>query len=171
MQRMAVPQGMCLIASFRLRVMMQPTTLHRFVACAQYFTIRSRKQASFRKKYHVNANARPAESSAHFAHPPLRPVAPHRIAKLFPSNKSNTTGQVVLASRHRDEGQIARVQPTPLGESLRDLLGRRDGFQEICYTQRRLRPLARRRARTRRPPFVAMRARKPWHLARLRLFG
>ena len=39
------------------------------------------------------------------------------------------------------------------------------------YTQRRLRPLARRADRTARPPFVDMRARKPWHLARLRVLG
>lgn len=40
-----------------------------------------------------------------------------------------------------------------------------------CYTQRRLRPLARRAASTARPPFVDIRARKPWHFARLRVFG
>ena len=39
------------------------------------------------------------------------------------------------------------------------------------YTQRRLRPLLRRALSTARPPLVAMRERKPWHLARLRLFG
>lgn len=35
----------------------------------------------------------------------------------------------------------------------------------------RARPLARREERTERPPLVAMRARKPCFLARLRLFG
>lgn len=39
------------------------------------------------------------------------------------------------------------------------------------YTQRRLRPFARRARSTARPPLVDMRARKPWHFARLRLFG
>ena len=43
--------------------------------------------------------------------------------------------------------------------------------RDALYTQRRLRPLARRAARTLRPPLVAMRARKPWHLARLRVLG
>ena len=38
-------------------------------------------------------------------------------------------------------------------------------------TARRLRPLARRRLSTRRPPFVAMRARKPWTRLRCRLLG
>ncbi len=39
------------------------------------------------------------------------------------------------------------------------------------YAHRRLRPLARRAFRTARPPRDDMRARKPWHFARLRLFG
>ena len=39
------------------------------------------------------------------------------------------------------------------------------------YALRTARPLRRRAARTRRPPLVAMRARKPWVLLRLRLFG
>ena len=39
------------------------------------------------------------------------------------------------------------------------------------YTVRRLRPFARRRARTARPPFVFIRARKPWVFARLRVLG
>jgi hypothetical protein len=38
-------------------------------------------------------------------------------------------------------------------------------------TARRLRPFARRRLSTRRPPFVAMRARKPWTRLRCRLLG
>jgi len=38
-------------------------------------------------------------------------------------------------------------------------------------TQRRARPLARRRARTLRPSAVAMRARKPWSRLRLMLLG
>lgn len=39
------------------------------------------------------------------------------------------------------------------------------------YTQRRLRPLARRADKTARPPLVAIRERNPWHLARLRVLG
>lgn len=51
----------------------------------------------------------------------------------------------------------------------RDCLGRgeRRGNQAL----RRLRPLARRRARILRPSAVAIRARKPWSRARLRLLG
>jgi hypothetical protein len=40
-----------------------------------------------------------------------------------------------------------------------------------AQTARRLRPLARRRLRTRRPLFVAMRARNPWVRFRCRLLG
>jgi len=43
--------------------------------------------------------------------------------------------------------------------------------RENGQTARRLRPLARRRARTSRPPLVAMRARKPWTRLRCRLLG
>jgi hypothetical protein len=46
----------------------------------------------------------------------------------------------------------------------------RMGVRRI-YALRTARPLRRRAARTRRPPLVAMRARKPWVLLRLRLFG
>src|SRR5690606_40792865 len=41
----------------------------------------------------------------------------------------------------------------------------------MSQTVRRLRPLARRRDRTWRPFLVAMRARKPWVRARLRVLG
>jgi len=62
-------------------------------------------------------------------------------------------------------GQAARAR-----EASRDrraiVTGRENG-----QTARRLRPLARRRARTRRPPLVAMRARKPWTRLRCRLLG
>jgi hypothetical protein len=48
-------------------------------------------------------------------------------------------------------------------------------FEWACVrnrqTVRRARPLARRRLSTRRPPRVAMRARKPWLRARLSLLG
>jgi hypothetical protein len=40
-----------------------------------------------------------------------------------------------------------------------------------CYTVRRLRPFARRRLRTLRPPLVAIRARNPWVFFRRRTFG
>lgn len=41
----------------------------------------------------------------------------------------------------------------------------------MYYTATRLRPLARRRARTLRPDVVFMRTRNPWDFARLRFFG
>jgi len=54
---------------------------------------------------------------------------------------------------------------------------RRFGAESTCfnaskiYAEMRVRPLARRDERTARPPRVAIRARKPCFLARLRLFG
>lgn len=46
-----------------------------------------------------------------------------------------------------------------------------DGGRDCVYGQRRLRPLARRADRILRPSAVAIRARKPWVRARLRLLG
>ena len=45
------------------------------------------------------------------------------------------------------------------------------GAAETAQADRRLRPFARRAASTRRPPGVAMRARKPWRRLRTSLLG
>ena len=52
-----------------------------------------------------------------------------------------------------------------------DLITSNTSTSRNGYTVRRLRPLARRAFRTLRPPLVAIRARKPWVLARFLLFG
>jgi hypothetical protein len=70
-----------------------------------------------------------------------------------------------------DEVELGLVGETvvPREPAARD--GRRWGWGLGGQTARRLRPLARRRLSTSRPPFVAMRARKPWVLLRWRLLG
>ena len=75
-----------------------------------------------------------------------------------------------LVPRHY-ECQVRCADPFSLLEEGRDLSAGFNGLQRFDYTVRRLRPLARRRASTRRPPLVDMRARKPWVFARLRLLG
>lgn len=60
-------------------------------------------------------------------------------------------------------------QPAPGPEGLGPLHERRNTGRN--QAERRLRPRARRRARTRRPFLVAMRARKPWVRFRLRTLG
>ena len=80
---------------------------------------------------------------------------------------------MLLFVAYPDEREVGRVQTLAVGKQGRYL---RVGFYGLQprtpgYTQRRLRPLARRADRTARPPFVDMRARKPWHLARLRVLG
>ena len=53
----------------------------------------------------------------------------------------------------------------------REGLERRTVANAPDQAERRFRPRARRARSTARPPFVRMRRRKPWVLARLRLFG
>ena len=64
---------------------------------------------------------------------------------------------------------LGRVQP-PAGRE-REPDARPRTLRQEFYGQSRLRPFARRRARTRRPPVVDMRARKPCVRARCRLLG
>jgi hypothetical protein len=66
-----------------------------------------------------------------------------------------------------------RLYSTALSKrfSLPKLVSAASSFNLLCYADRRLRPLARRRFITRRPPLVAMRERKPWVRLRLRTLG
>src|SRR3984893_2385190 len=67
----------------------------------------------------------------------------------------------------RPAGADAGAAPT----AVENAGGSLDSPDSWCQGQRRLRPLARRRASNRRPLFVAMRARKPWVRARCKLLG
>src|SRR3954452_1230908 len=69
----------------------------------------------------------------------------------------------------RDETQRKRAGSLPAGP--REGLERRTVANAPDQAERRFRPRARRARRTARPPLVRMRRRKPWVLARLRLFG
>ena len=89
-----------------------------------------------------------------------------------------------VGSRDHEEQRIGGSLALPVngvelglvGQSARARKASRAGrtvvtARENGQTARRLRPFARRRARTRRPPLVAMRARKPWTRLRCRLLG
>lgn len=99
---------------------------------------------------------------------------------LLARNKSNTTLKVVSCAQYGApgilpldyEGEEGSALSLALREDAGYLGARCDRLQAgRSYTVKRLRPFARRRARTARPALVDMRARKPWHFARLRVFG
>ena len=123
------------------------------------------------------------------AYLPLQAIAPHGIAhaphrnrqpesrlrallgrttaanKSFPKRRPpakacwNSTGRRSLAQRG-NRAAATGDEPAPAARP-----------SNFLYGISRLRPLARRRARTLRPFFVAMRARKPWVRARRTLLG
>ena len=68
-----------------------------------------------------------------------------------------------------EEAQRNRAGPLPAGP--REGLERRTVANVPDQAERRFRPRARRARSTARPPLVRIRRRKPWVLARLRLFG
>lgn len=137
------------------------------------FTIRSRGGGLSCDKYHIVTKPRAANIPASGSHTTFRSIPPNGISQFFACNESNTAFRaVLLILLQYNQGRGRATITFPLLEDTCDVSAGFDYFQhESLYTQRRLRPLARRDAITLRPPLVAMRERKPWHLARLRLFG
>jgi len=91
-----------------------------------------------------------------FFPPGLGPEILPATAKPFLSGKAGRPG-----GRRGGTGNVSRT-------------GGFEGVIQRCslfYTERRFRPLARRRCKIRRPPLVRMRPRKPWVRARRRLLG
>ncbi len=100
-----------------------------------------------------------AESSA-------RAVALHRGAEPAPDGVGHLRRVI------RSVGEVAQrdgAGSPPAGP--REGLERRTVADAPDQAERRFRPRARRARSTARPPLVRMRRRKPWVLARLRLFG
>ena len=137
---------------------------------------RNRKYLRFSQKYNINAFFMKVQLAAYLPHTALCPIAPYSISILFSRNKSNTAAGRLRATAFFwwNYKRDVRCMNTPTTwKEIRNICA---GFNDIqrkpsIYTQRCLRPLARRAASTARPPLVAIRARKPWVLARLRLFG
>ena len=120
-----------------------------------------------------------------FAREALEPVALGGVAGgLDADGKAEPCLACFAGTGDHEEQRIGRSLALPVngvelglvGQAARAREASRDRraivtVRENGQTARRLRPLARRRARTRRPPLVAMRARKPWTRLRCRLLG
>ena len=134
------------------------------------------KNVGLCKKHDIKFHIVKTQPTPYFPHSTLRAISPYSISVFFPCNKSNTAARFNPTTAFfwwnykRDAGCM---NAPAIWEKVRNICAGLDGIQRktFIYTQRRLRPLARRAANTARPPFVAMRERNPWVLARLRLFG
>lgn len=113
-----------------------------------------------------------------FAHDPLDPVARHGgLGDLAGDGQAQAGVSQIVGSGQHGEAAIAGFDwlGEDGGESVsasqpgatREARGAGQGIQG----DRRARPLARRAFRTRRPPRVAMRARKPWVRLRWMMLG
>ena len=106
---------------------------------------------------------------------PLRAVAGHRTPDA-PAGREAEPRPLAIA-RSGPKGEERSVHPDPATQHASELgtpaqSGRlREARARPTQTLRRLRPLARRRFSTRRPPLVRIRTRKPWVRFRFRLFG
>ena len=122
-----------------------------------------------------------AEVFAERPHASLGSVAPHGVSEFFSAIKATRPSRSCcfiptlfsaltrLPTMNVRYGVFRRLPSENRSEmSALDLIVSNVNSH---YTQRRLRPFARRARSTARPPLVDMRARKPWHFARLRLFG
>ncbi len=120
-----------------------------------------------------------------FAREALDAVALDGVARGLDADGEAKPGlSCVVGSGNHEEQRIGRSLALPVngvelrlvGQAARARKASREWraivtARENGQTARRLRPFARRRARTRRPPLVAMRARKPWTRLRCRLLG
>lgn len=123
-------------------------------------------------------------SAKHVADEPLEPISLHGFLRGTLGNRQPESrivlfigvckdGEVLIGralGAAEDAAELRRSsQPASAGKTLRRVAA--DGSATRRYGASRARPLARRRLKTCRPFFVAMRARKPWVLLRLRLLG
>jgi hypothetical protein len=123
--------------------------------------------------------------SKRFAREALHAIAVDRVACGFDPDGETEAGMSESTGSHDDEKQcvgrpltftVNGVEFRFVGEASlarKAARGERNGgaLPGSGQTARRLRPFARRRLSTRRPPLVAMRARKPWTRLRCRLLG
>jgi len=113
-----------------------------------------------------------------FAKPAARPIATNRPAHLMADRKTNPAGAVPSPPEHHERRPVHA--PSPLKHCLElfapcEPLAPRKPHRlrtvQRAYTAMRLRPFARRRLRTFRPPGVVIRARNPCVRFRFRRFG
>jgi hypothetical protein len=117
-------------------------------------------------------------------HHALYPIAPHGVAVFSRYRKPESPLTGPRAGIHRKKNKIPRKNAPPHIVTIEKIrppnkpagAGKRMSAFSLHgafpnQTERRLRPLARLRRSTARPPGVLMRARKPWLLFRLILLG
>jgi hypothetical protein len=100
-----------------------------------------------------------------------RTIALHRQPELTAHRKADTRGFVRFSPEHNERRTIDPLAPLEkrleFGAGGQSLASRKAATQTVS----RLRPFARRRFNTLRPPFVFMRSRNPCVLARRRVLG
>lgn len=118
-----------------------------------------------------------------FAHEPLGSRSPHSIAHATTGHEARLARKIRFAKHEENlepagEGNTFAVNALEFAGSVKSLapIEALVANSSACpvkghYTTSRALPLARRRFKTRRPPFVFMRARKPCFFLRLRLCG
>ena len=148
------------------------------------FVRRRRLRTRARRDHDVDAGQFPLPLSEAFANQPPQPVARHRVADRACTDRHAEPYDARFVRVERDtEKGIAR--PPAILIDIVEVRGRADSLagsegqtpdrgsvrESRSYGIKRLRPLARRRARTSLPPLLAMRARNPWVRARWILLG
>ena len=112
-----------------------------------------------------------AAGAVRLAQPPPRTVALHGVLELAAHGESDARRLGRFPPQHDERRSID--PPASLEERLEFSAGGQPlaSGEATRYTVSRLRPFARRRLSTFRPPFVFMRSRKPCVFARRRRFG
>jgi hypothetical protein len=123
------------------------------------------------------------EAPVRLSHEPLGACAPHRVSHAATGYEAGFARELRSTQNEENlepagEGNTFAVNALEFAGSVKSLAPI-EAFVAIpstCpvkghYTTSRALPLARRRFKTRRPPFVFMRARKPCFFLRLRLCG
>jgi hypothetical protein len=110
-------------------------------------------------------------SAIRFTQTPARAIALHRHPQLAAHGEADTCGLVRFSPEHDERRTIDPLAPLEecleFGAGGQSLTSRETAAQTVS----RLRPFARRRFNTFRPPFVFMRSRNPCVLARRRRLG
>jgi hypothetical protein len=111
-----------------------------------------------------------SRQSDHFPKPALDPVTLDRSSDLSRHGKTYTDGTIIAALAHlQDKSRGRQLFSGRRGEEIGSPSQPIHGTSHQALS--RLRPRARRAAITLRPPFFAMRARKPWRRLRTSLLG
>jgi len=140
--------------------------VHLGLATLQDGTLRNQDEVEARRGH------RPSER---VPQEPLRAVAGDRATQATAGREAES--RPVALGRGRPEGEERPVHLRPLAQDPSELGAPsqpglfRKAILLPAQTLRRLRPRARRRFSTRRPPLVRIRTRNPWVRFRFRLFG